>query len=226
MLLYMTNANIKSNSQKSCSAKENHIKIKTISTSKLLYHFSTKVRLNDKHLYLHNNVKDFTNSTLSSYSGYQSSTRGQSYKGFIFTLKPKENLKFLDLSNKSITNIISQLQKIKKPEKYVKNQLNILNKVGRGRASVYNRMPNKTNFQDMRGFHISNRITNMQSQTFQNLNDMYKKLPRRIIQHYILQIIQEHDFDGIFEGNESYNSYVLFNTSKVNIQSKIPVQKY
>ena len=61
---------------------------------------------------------------------------------------------------------------------------------------------NRTNFQDVRVFHISNRIINMQSQTFQNLSDMYKKLPRRIIQHYILQIIQEQNFDGIYEGNE------------------------
>ena len=93
-------------SPKSCRNKENHIKIKTISPSNLLYHFSARCSLSDKHLYLHNNMKDFTNATLSSYSSYQSSSRGHSYKGHIFTLKPKETLKFLDLSNKSISNIM------------------------------------------------------------------------------------------------------------------------
>ena len=210
----MSNTNLNS-----CRVTSGHMKTKTISPSKLLYHFTARGSLSDKHLYLHNNVRDFTNATLSSYSSYQSQSRGCSYYGHIYTLKPKETLRFLDLSNKSISNIISNLQKIKQPKKYVQNQLNILHNVGSGRASVYNRMPNRNNFQDVRQFHIGNRIS-VHSQTFKNLSNLYKKLPRRIIQNYILSIMQENNYDGIYEGTESYNSYLLFSTSKLEIQSR------
>ena len=163
--------------------------------------------MSNAHLFLHNNFKHFTSSTLSSYTGYQSGTKSYKYKGFMYKLKPKEIIHFLDLSNKSHTNMINYLKKLKPPEKYIENILNILSQVCGGRASLYNRMPNT-------------RYSQNNTNAYGNMYNLVRRQPRLAIKKWIRDIVLELGFDGIYEGDGSYNSYLLFNTSKLSIDNK------